>query len=182
MKTAPLSALPAALAALALAAFSAGCSDDGGNGPSNSEPALSSGAGSSSSGSGERAEFSPAEYCFLNPDLRESMGIADCAALTGEQRAEFEGHYEASGKAEGRWWNVYAQCSVRLEVDVALPCSADSIAALRKCSDDGCPEALEACMADVPALSAALPCDFGTVQYFRACQAASGCSAAWFSQ
>ena len=161
MKTATLSALPAALAALAFAAFSAGCSDDGASGTS----------GNGGSGSDD-AKFRAEEYCFLNADLAASLGVSDCATLTGEQRAEFEAHYESSGKAEGRWWNVYAQCSDRLEVDVALPCPSDSIAALRKCSDDGCPEALEACMADVPALSAALPCDFGTVQYFRTCQAA----------
>ena len=157
MKSATLSAATALSALFAAAALIA-CGDSG---TSNS----------GGSGSGD-AKFRAEEYCFLNADLAASLGVSDCAALTGEQRAEFEGHYEASGKAEGRWWNVYAQCSDRLEVDVALPCSADSIAALRKCSDDGCPEALEACMAGVSALSSALPCDFGTVQYFRACQAA----------
>ena len=157
MKSATLSAATALSALFAAAALIA-CGDSG---TSNS----------GGSGSGD-AKFRAEEYCFLNADLAASLGVSDCAALTGEQRAEFEGHYEASGKAEGRWWNVYAQCSDRLEVDVALPCSADSIAALRKCSDAECQSALEACMADVPALSANLPCDFGTVQYFRACQAA----------
>ena len=90
------------------------------------------------------AEFDAREYCFLNSDLAAYFGVSDCAGMTDTQRAQLADHYVSSGASEGRWWNVYAQCSDRLEVDVALPCPSDSIAALRKCSDDGCPEALEA--------------------------------------
>ena len=157
MKSATLSAATALSALFAAAALIA-CGDSG---TSNS----------GGSGSGD-AKFRAEEYCFLNPDLKELYGVADCAAPTDEQKAGLSDHYANSGAAEGRWWNVRAQCEDRLEAEVSLPCAADSIAALRKCSDAECQSALEACMADVPALSANLPCDFGTVQYFRACQAA----------
>ena len=126
MKTATLSAHPAALAALTFAAFSVGCSDDGASGTSGN-------GGSSSSGSGERAELSPAEYCFLNPDLRESMGIADCAALGSADSARLADHFAATGEAEGRWWNLKAQCSERADSETEIPCDFWNLVYWKSC-------------------------------------------------
>ena len=119
------------------------------------------------------AEFDAREYCYLNSDLAAYFGVSDCAGLNDAQRAQFADHYVNNGAAEGRWWNVLVQCSQRALAEVSLPCSSDSIAALRRCTAAECQSQLSACMADVPALAAAnLPCDFGTLQYLRACQAA----------
>ena len=119
------------------------------------------------------AEFDAREYCFLNSDVASAFGASDCASLTDAQRNQLADHYVSSGASEGRWWNVLVQCSQRALAEVSLPCSADSIAALRKCADASCQSQLSACMADVPALAAAnLPCDFGYPQYLNACKSA----------
>ena len=118
------------------------------------------------------AEFDAREYCFLNDALKSAFGISDCANLSDGQRGQLADHYVNSGASEGRWWNVLVQCSQRALAEVSLPCSSDSIATLRKCTDAECQNQLAACMADVPALAAAnLPCDFGRSQYLNACKA-----------
>ena len=137
------------------------------------------------------AEFDAREYCFLNTDIAGAFGISDCTGLTDTQRAQLADHYVSSGASEGRWWNVEVQCSQRALYEAQLPCSADSIAALRKCPQQcptcndwdtecqamrtacqtECESKLSTCMAGVHELAASeLPCDFGKVNYFRACQ------------
>ncbi|MBO7500528.1 MAG: hypothetical protein J6T45_04170 [Fibrobacterales bacterium] len=149
---------------------SEGGSSEGGN--SAGTPSSSSIKAFSSAAPGTLpAEFRAEEYCFLNTDVAGVLGVSNCTGLTDGQRGQLENHYLSSGASEGRWWNVEVQCSQRALYEAQLPCSADSIAALRKCTDAECQSKLSACMAGVHELAASeLPCDFGKVNYFRACQ------------
>ena len=173
-----------------VAGSSDGGSSEGGN--SAGTPSSSSIKAFSSAAPGTLpAEFRAEEYCFLNTDVAGVLGVSNCTGLTDGQRGQLENHYVSSGASEGRWWNVEVQCSQRALYEAQLPCSADSIAALRKCPqqcptcDDWdtecqarrasctaeCESRISACMAGVHELAASeLPCDFGKVNYFRACQ------------
>ena len=167
-----------------IAGSSEGGSSEGGN--SAGTPSSSSIQAFSSAAPGTLpAEFDAKEYCFLNSDIATTFGISDCANLNDGQRSQLADHYVSSGASDGRWWNVLVQCSQRALYEAQLPCGADSIAALRKCSDAECQSNLSACMANVPALAAAnLPCDFSTVNYFRVCQNAQSklCRASTYNE
>ncbi len=118
------------------------------------------------------AEFDAREYCFLNSDLAAYFGVSDCAGLNDAQRAQFADHYVNNGAAEGRWWNVLVQCTQHLAYEAQLPCASDTLAVLRNDNSAEGQSRLAVCMADVPALSANLPCDFSATKYIAACKAA----------